>query len=180
MRWLRRGWWPPNSVALEPAPDDATGKREVGGGPNKFISPPPCGGELRGAARRRHLAELRKNNRPTKCPNFSTPRAPMVRAAAVAAVVKNVMKPREGEDVYESHPQRAMAMPPQRSSRMRSDSRAGGHRERRSSSPSGRANELPREEWGARRPHTWRRRAEATQPWRGQELLLWCTGKSRT
>jgi hypothetical protein len=40
MRWPRRGWWQPNFVALEPVPKDATGKREVGGGLNKFIPPP--------------------------------------------------------------------------------------------------------------------------------------------
>jgi hypothetical protein len=141
---------------------------------------PPCGGERRGAVRRRHLGELRKNSQPTKRPNFSTPRTPTVRAAVAAAVVKNVMKPREGEDGYESHPQRVTAMPPQRSSRTRSDPRAGGRGERRSSPPSGRANESPREEWGARRPHAWRRRAGATRPWRGRELLLRRTGRSRT
>ncbi len=94
-----------------------------------------------------------------KNPDFYTPPTPTAKAAAAAAAVKNVMKPREGEDGYESHPQRATAMPPQRSSRTRSDPRAGGCRERRSSPPSGRANESPREEWGAKRPAAWRRRA---------------------
>ncbi len=70
----------------------------MGGGPNKFIPPPPCGGERRGAARRRLLGELRKNNRPTKIQTFPPPPTPTARAAAAAAAVKNVMKPREGED----------------------------------------------------------------------------------
>ncbi len=90
------------------------------------------------------------------------------------------MKPREGEDGYESHPQQAMAMPPQRSSQIRSNPRAGGHGECRSSPPSGRVSESPSEEWGARRRPTRQRCAEATQPWRGRELLLWRAGRSQT
>ena len=115
-RWLRRGWWPPNSIASESAPDDAMGKREGEGGPNKFIPPPHAEVSGGGAVRCRLLGELRKNNRPIKHPNFFTPPTPTVRAVAVAVAVKNVMKLREGEDGYESHPQQATAMPPQRSS----------------------------------------------------------------
>ncbi len=136
----------------------------------KIHSLPLCRGEPRGAARRWLLRELHKNNRLAKCRNFSTPLTPTARAASVA--VKNVMKPREGGDRYESHPQGATVMPPQRSSQTRSSPRAGGRRERQSSPPSGRGNESPREEWGARRLPTRWRRAGATQLWRGWELLL--------
>ncbi len=101
-------------------------------------------------------------------------------AGAAAAAVKNVMKPREGEEGYESHPQRAMMMPPQRSSRTRSNPRARRCRERRSSPPSGQANEWSREEWGAKRPPAQRRSAAATQPWHEWELLLWREGRSGT
>jgi hypothetical protein len=80
----------------------------------QIYSSPPCIGERRaGGGKTSAPRRLHKNNQPTKHPNFSTPRTPTVRAAAVAAVVKNFMKPREGEDRYESHPQQATAMPPQ-------------------------------------------------------------------
>ncbi len=42
------------------------GEERSGRRAEQIYSPPPCGGERRGAVRRRFLGELRKNNRPTK------------------------------------------------------------------------------------------------------------------
>jgi hypothetical protein len=122
-----------------------------------------------------YLENCAKTTNQQSVQTSSPPLTPMARA--VAAAVKNVMKPREGEDRYEYHPLQATAMPPQRSFQMRSNSRARGRREQRSSPPLGWANELPREEWGARRPPAQLCRARATQPWHRQVLLLWCVGR---